>query len=206
VSALLAPGMMLIFSGRRWLVEAVHPEDKTVLVRPAKGGTPPRFGGDPGEIHDRVIAEMFALWEGEACPVYLDPTAARMLEGARAEFARLGMDRRDRVQTGAESALLATRVGTVKTSALALALRAMGLEVETHDGLLSVTRPRDGPVLTEALRHLSGQATPELFAGTGPLMVEKFHPYLTPELLQADALSARLDAGAVAGLAARLLA
>jgi len=64
IDNIMSPGMMLIFSGRRWIVQEIHDREKVIMVTPAKAGTPPVFGGDPGDIHDRGIERMFAILEG----------------------------------------------------------------------------------------------------------------------------------------------
>jgi ATP-dependent Lhr-like helicase len=58
VDNMVAPGMMLIFSGRRWLVQEVDDRAKVILVTP-QGRHPTDFGGDAGIIHDVVIERMF---------------------------------------------------------------------------------------------------------------------------------------------------
>lgn len=50
IDNILSPGMMLIFSGRRWLVQEIHDREKVIMVKPAKAGVPPVFGGDAGNL------------------------------------------------------------------------------------------------------------------------------------------------------------
>lgn len=204
VDNILAPGMMLIFSGRRWVVQELHDLEKAIVVKPGKAGTPPTFGGDPGDIHDRVIERMFAIFESDTRPRYLDHAASGLLDEARANYRRLGFHGASIVPTGPGNAILATRVGTIKTTSLALALRSLGFEVEQHDGFLHVERKDDAPEVVEALKTLADQEEPDLFAGGPNLMFEKFHPYLSRDLLELDARSCRLDVPSVATLAARL--
>src|SRR5690606_38564056 len=108
---ILAPGMMLIFSGRRWTVREVDSRDRVILVAPAKGGIPPMFGGDPGIIHDRVIEKMAEIFQRQDVPLYLDRTAAELLEEARRNHRAIGLDSSPIVQTGEASHLLATGCG-----------------------------------------------------------------------------------------------
>jgi ATP-dependent helicase Lhr and Lhr-like helicase len=109
------------------------------MVNPSKGGTPPNFGGDPGEIHDRVIERMFKVLEEDTIPAYMDLTARDLLEEARRHYAQLGFKTTSIVPLSETRFALATRAGTVKTNTLALALRACGSTVETFDGFLTVT-------------------------------------------------------------------
>lgn len=189
----MAPGMMIIFSGRRWVIQEVDDRDKVIMVTPSKGGTPPIFGGDPGDIHDVVIQRMFKVLEGNDLPTYLDQAARDLLDEARQHYAELGFATSSISALSERSHAIATRVGTIKTTTLALALRGLGFAVETHDGFVSVVA-RDGTTdLSSVLQGIATGGDIELFSDQTNLIFEKFHPYLTRELLQADALSARVD-------------
>lgn len=54
-----APRVMLVFSGRRWVIQEIDDQDRVIMVVPSKGGTSPVFGGDP----DRLIERMFKVLE-----------------------------------------------------------------------------------------------------------------------------------------------
>lgn len=205
IDTVLSPGMMLIFSGRRWIVQELHDREKVIMVAPAKAGTPPMFGVDPGDIHDQVIERMFTILESEDQPVYADLSAKEMLEEARFNYEQMGLAERRVVLRGEGSGFIATRAGTIKTATLALALRAFGHKVEHHDGFLEVEADEGGPPLHDALKALSEGKSVDLFSKGTNLLFEKFHPYLTPNLLAQDALSARLDAEALPTLCGALL-
>jgi ATP-dependent Lhr-like helicase len=200
VDNMIAPGMLLIFSGRRWQVLEVHDRDRVILVAPAKAGVPPIFGGDPGNIHDRVIERMFDIFENERRPIFMDTTSLDLLAVARGNFAQLRFAPGRVAQQGDEAFVLATRCGTVKTTTLALALRSYGFTVQVHDGFLEVFGKDETPPLVDTLGALADGASANLFAHSPNLIFEKFHQHLTEELLQADALSARLDPAALASV------
>jgi ATP-dependent Lhr-like helicase len=207
VDNIVAPGMMVIFSGRRWVIQEVHEQDRVITVTGAKSGIPPTFGGDPGEIHDRVIERMFALLEGDARPVYLDKVAASLLEEARQQYALLGLGETPIIQPDEGTFVLLTRCGTVKTLTLALALRSQGFTVETHDGLLEVSTTEEEHIgsLRTRLAKMGASSPVALFPDTANLVFEKYHRYLTPDLLKVDALSGRLDLASLPQITARLL-
>ena len=81
----------------------------------------------------------------------------------------------------------------MKTTTLALALRAFGFSVEQYDGFLQVEAGDETPPLNEVLKRIGEGEDVDLFAGTGNLLTEKFHPYLTRELLELDAVSSMLE-------------
>ena len=193
IDNILSPGMMLIFSGRRWLIQEIHDREKVIMVTPAKAGVPPVFGGDPGEIHDKVIARMFDVLEADTTPLYMDANSLEMLEEARQNYAQMGFPDASLVNLGEETSIIATRVGTMKTTTLALALRGFGFSVEQYDGFLQVEAGDETRPLTEVLKRIGEGEDVDLFAGAGNLLTEKFHPYLTRELLELDAISSKLE-------------
>ena len=192
IDNVLAPGMLLIFSGRRWVVQEIHDLEKVIVVKPAKAGVPPVFGGDAGDIHDEVIDRMFTVLEGDISPPYMEPVSLAMLDEARAHYERLGFRTKNIHSLGEHASIIATRAGTVKTSTLALALRSMGFLVEQHDGFLMVQTGDETPDLRSVLADIRSGEPVDLFAGAGNFMSEKFHPYLSKPLLELDAASSKL--------------
>lgn len=204
----LAPKMTIVFSGRRWSVVAVHDREKVVLVKPSADGRPPPFGGDFGVIDDRIVRRMRAVLERNDTPRYLDAKAAELLEEGRAAYRQLGLASRRIVDLGEGHYLLATWDGTVRTVTLALALRSHGLRVEPHDGFLDVDdRMEDGSLL-HVLNMLASEPPPDgadLAADAAVLETEKFHRYLSRDLLVLDAVSSKLTPSAVPEMAQQLL-
>ena len=192
IDNVLAPGMLLIVSGRRWVVQEIHDLEKVIVVKPAKAGVPPVFGGDAGDIHDEVIDRMFTVLEGDISPPYMEPVSLAMLDEARAHYERLGFRTKNIHSLGEHASIIATRAGTVKTSTLALALRSMGFLVEQHDGFLMVQTGDETPDLRSVLADIRSGEPVDLFAGAGNFMSEKFHPYLSKPLLELDAASSKL--------------
>jgi ATP-dependent Lhr-like helicase len=205
IDNMIAPGMLLIFSGRRWLVQEVLDRDRVIMVAPAKAGVPPIFGGDPGNIHDRVIAGMFDVLKGEKRPMYLDATALELLDEARSNYGQLQFAPGTIAQLSDNAAVIATKTGSIRTTTLALALRASGFTVQTHDGFVEVFGKDESPELIDILSALADGKEVDLFAHSPNLLFEKFHPHLTEELLRIDALSARIDAGGLADLSRSIL-
>ncbi|MDO9525857.1 MAG: DEAD/DEAH box helicase [Gemmobacter sp.] len=197
VDNVLAPGMLLIFSGRRWHVRAVHPEERIVEVEPARAGTPPVFGGEPGRVHDRVVARMFDLLEGDRQPVWLNKTALSLLREARQQFTCMPLHNGNLFSDGPNSHVIATRYGTVRTTTLALTFQAAGYLVQQHDGILELSGPADLIAPGSLLSGLAKGKEPVFRLEEATLTIEKYHPWLTPELRNADAMTSRLDPDAL---------
>ena len=204
----LVPEMTIVFSGRRWSVVAVHDREKVVLVKPSAGGRPPLFAGDFGVIDDRIVRRMRAVLERNDTPRYLDAVAAELLEEGRATYRHLGLSRRRIVDLGERHYLLATWDGTVRTATLALALRSHGFHVGTYDGFLDVEDPVDDGRLPDVLRMLASEPPPDgagLAADARNLETEKFHRYLSRDLLVLDVVASKLAPGDVPDLAKQIL-
>ena len=205
---LLAPGMRIIFSGRRWRITAVHDRNKVIEVVADSAGLPPSFGGDGGLIHDRIVEKMKEIFSGGNLPVYLDEDAKRLLGNARFEFRQMNFDRWSIYKIDEQSRLLATWAGTVKTSTLALALRTMGYTVASHDGFLDITYKKSVQPVEAALKEIAFSApnsAHRLLSGKENLMTEKFHRYLNPDLLLEEAASSRIDLDALPELALSII-
>ena len=80
----------------------------------------------------------------------------------------------------------------------------MGYTAETHDGFLNVNWKEDARPVEAALEEIarSGPISADsVLSGKGNFMTEKFHPYLSLDLLLEDATSSRIDLGALPELA-----
>lgn len=203
VDTVLVPGMLLIFSGRRWRIVEVDDRDKVISLDPAPGGVPPVFGGAPGDIHDEVVARMFELLVGNDVPIYLDDTAAEQLGQARRAYRDMGFHRRRIVSRGEGAWTLSTRMGTAATMTLALALQGRGFAVETHDGFVEAAHEDED--IAGTLHALLTPAPDGIVLEKAALSFEKFHPHLTRDLLVQDALSCRLRPEALPLLCSELL-
>lgn len=205
----LAPGMTIIFAGRRWRVRAIHDRERVIEVTRDATGRPPPFAGEAGVIDDAVIRRMRAALEGDEVPRYLDAAAAELLREGRGAYRRLDLSRRRIVDLGHNHYLVATWEGSIRTATLALALRLHGCNVTVHDAFLEVSGMQDGAAgLTGALESLAHDDPPtgrELAAGMASLHSEKFHRYLSRDLLIADAAAGRIDAAAVPLMAKEIL-
>ena len=208
VLMVLTPGITIIFSGRRWRITHIDERDKVIEVTADRAGRPPRFGGGGGLLHDRIVEEMKEMLSGTDLPAYLDKSAARLLADARSEFQRLGFTQQSIYQTGNRNYLIATWAGTVKTSTLALALRSMGFGVSVYPGFLDISRAEGVQPVEAALEEIANWApvpADEVLSATANLITEKFHPYLSLDLLHEDAASNRIDLDALPALARRAI-
>ena len=204
----LMPGMTIVFSGRRWRITRIDDRERLIEVSADRVGRPPMFGGAGAAIHDRIAEKMCEVLMGTDDPVYLDTTALQLLAHARAEYRRLGFDRSSMCGIGQRHFLIATCRGTVKTSTLGLALLARDYQIMTYDGFLDVRWAKDVRPVTTVLEAIadSGSIKPDVVVSDDAnLCTEKYHTYLSPELLLEDVASSRLDVDALPCLTRRLI-
>lgn len=211
VIMVLTPDMTIIFSGRRWRITKIDDRDKVIELTTDRVGRPPSFNsedGNGGSLHDRVVEKMKEVLSGTALPAYLDKSSARLLEYARSEFRRIGFDRKSIYKTGKQNCLIATWTGTVKTSTLALTLQSMGYTATIYPGFLDANSGEGIQPVETALAEIANSApisADKALSGGGNLMTEKFHRYLSPDLLLEDVASSRIDLGALPTLARRVV-
>lgn len=193
----LVPGMTIIFSGRRWRIREIADKEKLIEVEPSSAGTPPRFEGTGGDLHDGVVAEMKRVYISDAVPAYLDKIARDLLAEARDTFARLNLERSSIIQSG--GLWLLPWVGTVKMNTLALGLKSAGLDVCPGDIGLEILGASSDTLRT-ALTRLASSPPPDpldLAAEASMPALGKYDRYLSPSLQLCTYASQRLESEAL---------
>jgi ATP-dependent Lhr-like helicase len=203
----LFPGLHLIFGGRRWVVLSVDEPRKVIDLKPAAGGRPPPFsdrGGAP--VHDRVRAEMLRIYQDTALPRYLDATARDLLGEGRESFYRLRLHEQAMVRHGDTTLLFPWR-GDRVLDTLVVWLAARGVAGCREGVALSFTGC-DPEEVTRELKTLAAAPLPdpvELASTVENLEREKFHGYLSLELLACDYAHQHLDLEGAAACVRSLL-
>ncbi len=207
IQMVLAPDMTIIFSGRRWRVTAIHDRKKVIEVVSDRTGRPPSFGGSGGLIHDKVVEKMREIFESRDVPIYLDQHAIKILGDARSQYHRLGLNNGAICEIGERNRLIATWAGTVKTSTLALALRAKGYRATVHDGVIEVNYGTNVDSVETSLRQIASSKAVDFGNIVSPgqnLIVEKYDRYLGKQLLLEEAIQSRIDLDALPALAKKI--
>lgn len=195
-------GDLVLLAGRRWRIQSLDEPTKTILVIPSPGAVPPGFSGGVGGVHDVVAREMRSVLEDEEVPPFLDGPAAEMLAAARDAFACL---KGDRVQWAIDNGelVLFPWVGHRKLLTLAAAFNVMGVDA----GVAGVAVRLGGASLKTALQVAYGLAAAPpsatmVAAHIEPKVTEKYHPFLTDDLLLQEVAVAVVDLREFAKLAA----
>lgn len=133
ISNAVGVGSLLAFAGQRWRVTAVDDHGKVLEVLAHKAARIPKFDNLALEpVHDRLVAEMFAVLQAEDVPAYLDKVSRELLAEARQAFRQMDVVRKPLIGSGRDTHILLWR-GTIMSSVFAIALNAAGLECSTHD-------------------------------------------------------------------------
>lgn len=203
----LAPGMLVIFAGRRWRIDAIDERQRIIEVSPAVGGRPPRFASTGGGVHGRVRERMYAVYQATMIPAYLDATAVRLLAEARSAFMRLDLGVRHLVEHASDTIIFPWS-GDRENGTLRLMLAARGLTVEA-DGLAITVRGISPETVADHLQDLAELPAPDpvALAAKVPVQATEKHDGLLPEaLLLRNYASRFLDVTAAHALAGRLAA
>jgi ATP-dependent helicase Lhr and Lhr-like helicase len=188
-----SPGDLILLAGRRWRIEAVDEPSKSISVKPSPGAVPPGFPGAAGGVHDRVALEMRAVLDGDDVPGFLDPVAAQMLVAAREAYARV---RGSIVQWAIDDGrlLLLPWVGRRKLQTLAAAFRTTGVDANVEDVAIKLEGSASADTVRIALAlALNPPKATSIAEQLLPKATEKYHPYLTEELLNLETAAAVVD-------------
>ncbi len=184
---------LIIFAGKRWHVLRVDAAKKVIELAPAKGGNPPSFGGESGQVHDRVRCEMFRAYQEQSPPVFLDQSARLRFDEGRFEFdnRKLGTERivdhdgstwlfpwsGDRI-CDTISVLLQTQNLKAQNWGIAIEVEAPRRVVESRIQTLVDSPPYDEIMLAQSVRDKLSQ---------------KYDVYLSEQLLCLEYAKAKLD-------------
>lgn len=188
-------GLAFLFSGRRWVVDAVDDKGRTIHVSPTQDKKPTRFSGFPGFIDVAIRKRMFDVYVSLGSPQYLDARAAEMLTLARDEFKLLGLDKHRIVGDEAQWRLFPW-CGDRELITIMWSLRARGLDA-TVEAVSVVVKNCPQTELFDSLEFIaSTEVNPvELAAIAEPKSFEKHHRFLSEALLNVDYASSVIDVG-----------
>ncbi|KML07957.1 MULTISPECIES: DEAD/DEAH box helicase [Burkholderia] len=134
----LTIGQGLIFAGRRWRVQEVDQDSKTIYVLPDHGGAPPQFDGNSAMVHDEVRREMRRVLASDEPELMLDIRGRELLQEARRYYADASLASAMFVPEGA-AVHIVTWCGDWVNDALALLLKACKLDAFNGGVVVSVT-------------------------------------------------------------------
>ncbi|MFK4719490.1 hypothetical protein ABIE89_000590 [Bradyrhizobium niftali] len=124
---------LVVFAGQRWIVQDLDEKTNTLFVAPHPGGVVPRFERADGErLHDRLAAEMRAVYLASDEPAYLDERARVLLAEGREAFRSLELEKTNVLQEEKDVHVFLWR-GSQVTAVFGAAAAMVGLPGHVHD-------------------------------------------------------------------------
>ena len=124
---------LVVFAGRRWIVQDIDEKTNTLFVAPHPGGVVPRFERADGErLHNRLAAEMRQVYLSSDLPPYLDERGQELLAEGREMFGTLKLETTTFVQEERDLHVFLWR-GSQTTAVFGAAAAMAGLPAQVHD-------------------------------------------------------------------------
>jgi ATP-dependent Lhr-like helicase len=131
---------LVVFAGRRWIVVSIDDQTKTLQVAQHSGGIVPKFERTSIEqAHDRLVAEMRAVYLSEDLPPYLDSKAHEILAEGRETFLKHRLSERVLIEDDGDLHVFLWR-GSQATAVFTAALAMNSVAAELHDFGLTITK------------------------------------------------------------------
>ena len=84
-------GEIIILAGRRWLIEDINVQIKTIFVKSARGGKAPEFFCPSADLDSQILREMRIVITESDEPAWLDNNGKMLLRAARAVASSAGL-------------------------------------------------------------------------------------------------------------------
>ncbi len=192
IDSMILPDQRLVFGGRYWKVIDINCERKTILVVPAKVGTPPKFGGAGMGIHDRIRQEMYAIYRsgdhgitiGDANLEFLDATGQRLFQEGLGYFRDTSLEFDCIVQHG-NRVYIIPWMGDKLVSTLVAVLHYSGYKADAYAGIIEINNVTITDI-SEYLKSITSSPTlsnTELARSVKKQTTEKFDHLLSDQLL-----------------------
>jgi ATP-dependent helicase Lhr and Lhr-like helicase len=175
---------LVVFAGQRWVVLDVDERTNTLDVAPHAGGIVPKFDRANVEpAHDRLAAEMRAVYLSDDVPPYLDEKARELLSEGRDTFREHELSRLAIVPEERDVHVFTWR-GSQANEAFAAPLAMAKLPAETHDFGLTIPK-KAAQEVASVLVGLSKRLAPdpiEVASFVGNLKQGKFAEFVPDAL------------------------
>ncbi len=138
---LYVAGQLIIFAGRRWIINEIDSSKKVIYVKVAKGGKPPKFSGSSMSVHDEVRQEMYRIFKqgeyrisvGDNLLDYLDLIAKNLFSEGLRTFQDLNLKDKFIISQG-KSVFIIPWMGDKIVHTLRFLLIKQGYKDITSDG------------------------------------------------------------------------
>ena len=177
-------GMIIIFSGRRWQIIEVHPDEKVIEVKASKGGSPPKFNGNGPSRHHIIDEKMRSIYSSQDIPRYLDPNAKSLLLEGRESFTHFQLPHANFLEQG-DGVLLFPWAGSAMVNTLVMIFQYLNYTVENEDYALFI-QGLSVQGLEKHLKNFESGKLPDLHSVCSTVVNKstgQYDHYLTDHLL-----------------------
>lgn len=192
IDSLVLVGQNIVFGGKRWKVNDIDSDKKTIYVEHAKGGKPPKFGGSGMTIHDVVRQEMLRILKdgdyrisvGNKKVDFADAIAKEQFKESVTFFQRSDLARKPLLKVG-NSTYLFTWLGDKVVNTIVALLIMNGYEASAYAGVIEVEKTSVESVKS-TLRTLASKKLPsetELAQSVLEKQIDKFDEFLPEDIL-----------------------
>ncbi|HHF2876526.1 TPA: DEAD/DEAH box helicase [Vibrio diabolicus] len=192
IDSLVLVGQNIVFGGKRWKVNDIDSDKKTIYVEHAKGGKPPKFGGSGMTIHDVVRQEMFRILKdgdyrisvGNKKVDFADAIAREQFKESVTFFQRSDLARKPLLKVG-NSTYLFTWLGDKVVNTIVALLIMNGYEASAYAGVIEVEKTSVEGVKS-TLRTLASKkllSETELAQSVLEKQIDKFDEFLPEDIL-----------------------
>lgn len=192
IDSVILPSSYIVFGGKRWVVLDVDIEKKVILVAPAKGGQPPKFGGGGMSVHDRIRQEMFDIYRSgdykitikESKLDFLDPTGKDLFYEGLKFYQQTDLKNNRLIQHGTSVYIIPWMGDHIVNTLYAMLMQA-DFSVDVSAGVIEV----EGALLSNVDKaltsfiSLSNTSNADLAKPAKNKDIEKYDHFLPEELL-----------------------
>lgn len=182
----------IVFAGRRWKVQNVDTDKKTIHVRPSRGGDPPHFVGHGMLIHDLIRQEMFRIYESGDYRIpssdghldYLDSVAKRLFYEGLEFFKNASLKERKIFESNNSVYIIPWRGDKIVNTIAAMLIKSR-YEIHVFAGVIEV-ETIDLQGVKECLKKLYQQnslTNTELAISVPEKKTDKYDEFLPESLL-----------------------
>jgi ATP-dependent Lhr-like helicase len=129
---------ILVFAAKRWQVTMVDHSNKVVVLIPSAGGNAPKFGGNLGNIHDKIRQTMFEIYQSGQIPDYLNKQAKLNANEGLYYFEELNLNNSQLITLG-KNIILIPWLGDKICNTLALMLQTVSISAEAWNGFVEIS-------------------------------------------------------------------
>ena len=191
IDSMILPDQHIVFGGRRWKVIDIDCDKKIISVAPAKGGRPPKFGGDGMGIHDQIRQEMYGIYRSGDHRITVGGTNLEFMDGSGQNLFKEGLHyfrdmnlESDRIVQYEGNTYIIPWMGDKLVNTMVALLKSSGYEAGSYAGIIEINNVKKTEI-SKCLKSIISYPVPsntELAKAVKNKQTEKFD-HLIPEQL-----------------------